>query len=305
LIFYLEEPHFRLKLPGRGRLPESTLIETILPGALAVAPPSFTFKLGTSVLVEGTYSPHIHIPWHRHSVTHCTYVLDGGYWETCAGSKLHLESGDLRFHPKGEVHCDVIGREGARCLNIEFFSSDALAPALEALHRRVQDFSNTLQCAARSELTSHLAVEFCGVAQRSPERIQTATRLQRIVDEFLWKIVRRHLPPWLNKCIEEITKRAPVAPSLNELAKLAQLHPTHVVRSFGWHLGQTPGEYVRARRVSRACDFLATDKWALVDVALASGFYDQAHFGRVFRASLGTTPAKFRNECKGRIGGKC
>jgi AraC family transcriptional regulator len=269
-------------------------VRSVSSGSLATGILPSVYRLGMSNLVEGVYSPRLRIPWHRHQVAHCTYVLAGSYLEKRSQSRVFLQSGDLLFHPKREVHCDVIGDEGARCVNIEFIRGDALIPALEAISARVEQFSTKLQCAARIDFSEKVRADWTHGARRSPNQIDTIERFYGAVQDFLWMTIRKHIPLWLKKCIDELEKRAPLAPPLNELAALAQMHPTHVVRSFGRYLGQTPGQYIRARRVSLACKLLSKSTCALAEVALACGFYDQAHFGRVFCAFIGQTPGQFR-----------
>jgi AraC family transcriptional regulator len=280
-------------------------VKSVLSGTLAGSVPCILWRLSTSTLVQGTYSPRLRIPWHSHRITHCTYVLDGSYSEKGSEPEAFVQRGDLLFHPKGEVHCDVVGGEGAHCLNIEFVAGDPLVPALEAKNRRVSKFPMRLRHAARSELSRRLPTEWGITPERSSISIQTAGRLYAAIYEFLWMAVRADLPPWLKKCIDELAKKAPLAPSLRQLATLAELHPTHLVRSFGHHLGQTPGEYIRARRVSRACELLSKKTCGLAEVALACGFCDQAHFGRVFRVITGETPGQYRNRWRERNHGTC
>jgi transcriptional regulator GlxA family with amidase domain len=52
----------------------------------------------------------------------------------------------------------------------------------------------------------------------------------------------------------------------------------------------------RRRRVERAANLLRRTDRELVDVALASGFCDQSHMNRCFRAVLGRTPIAVRSE---------
>jgi AraC-like DNA-binding protein len=47
------------------------------------------------------------------------------------------------------------------------------------------------------------------------------------------------------------------------------------------------------RRLDRACEELARAR-SLADVALATGFADQAHLSRKFKAAFGLSPARYR-----------
>ena len=82
---------------------------------------------------------------------------------------------------------------------------------------------------------------------------------------------------------------------LADLAAVACLSPFHFHRAFRDLTGLTPHRFVQARRVERARALLATDM-ALAQVALATGFASQSHFGEVFKAHTGATPGAFRAE---------
>jgi AraC-like DNA-binding protein len=81
--------------------------------------------------------------------------------------------------------------------------------------------------------------------------------------------------------------------SLAELASLAGLHPHHLVRAFGARYGVPPHRYRRLLRIELAKQRLSRGD-PLSDVALATGFYDQSHFGRHFRRVVGTSPGRYR-----------
>jgi transcriptional regulator GlxA family with amidase domain len=53
-------------------------------------------------------------------------------------------------------------------------------------------------------------------------------------------------------------------------------------------------EHMQTARITRACAMLRTTRASIVDVALRVGFFDQAHFTRVFRRVMGDTPARYR-----------
>lgn len=261
--------------------------------------------MGLTLLVQGEYSSRQCIPAHRHGVAHCTYVYDGSYLEARSGQQELAQKGDLRFHPRGEVHSDVICCGGARCLNIEFLPGDALSPALEALNRRVSDFAAVLERNARTNFNWSLPDDLRNAHAPHFVRAEAARTFQALVETFLWAQIQKHLPPWLSRCVRKLGEKAPQATSLNDLAELGNVHPTHVVRAFRSYLGQTPGQYVRSRRVKLACELLAKSTSPLANITFACGFYDQAHFSHVFRALTGKTPGQFRTEHQIGRCGKC
>ncbi|MFJ6580911.1 AraC family transcriptional regulator [Streptomyces sp. NPDC091368] len=80
--------------------------------------------------------------------------------------------------------------------------------------------------------------------------------------------------------------------TLDEAALLLHAHPAHLVRAFSGAFGIAPHQYLTARRIDRARRLLL-DGRAPVDVAAATGFYDQSHLNRSFKRIVGTTPGRF------------
>ncbi|PAU55050.1 helix-turn-helix transcriptional regulator [Pseudomonas indica] len=80
---------------------------------------------------------------------------------------------------------------------------------------------------------------------------------------------------------------------LEQLAALVQRHPRHLIDAFRRAYGVPPHTYLLQRRVREAKRRLLQGE-PLLDVALALGFYDQAHFSGTFKRFTGVTPGHFR-----------
>jgi AraC-like DNA-binding protein len=78
-----------------------------------------------------------------------------------------------------------------------------------------------------------------------------------------------------------------------ELESLTGLTRYDLARQFRMVLGTTPHRYLLMRRLELARE-LIHDGRPLVEVALDTGFADQAHFTRAFRSAFGLTPARYR-----------
>lgn len=81
--------------------------------------------------------------------------------------------------------------------------------------------------------------------------------------------------------------------SLAEMARRCGLPRHHLIRAFRRETGLTPHAYLVDIRVRRARDRLRRGEMP-GDVAAATGFCDQAHLTRAFKARLGVTPGAFR-----------
>ncbi|MBF4799286.1 AraC family transcriptional regulator [Aeromonas hydrophila] len=83
--------------------------------------------------------------------------------------------------------------------------------------------------------------------------------------------------------------------TLAQLSTVAGLTPSHFVRSFSRHYGMTPHAYLLDQRIRHARTLLKRGE-PLAEVALASGFADQAHFQRQFKRRVAATPGHYRTQ---------
>lgn len=80
--------------------------------------------------------------------------------------------------------------------------------------------------------------------------------------------------------------------TLDEATVLVRAHRAHLVRAFSTAYGIAPHQYLTARRVDLARRLLL-DGRPPGEVAVAAGFYDQAHLTRHFRKLVGVTPGRY------------
>lgn len=89
-------------------------------------------------------------------------------------------------------------------------------------------------------------------------------------------------------------------PSLPALARYAGLSRTAFSQTFNRELGVTLPEYVARLRVEKAKRLLSGTTMPMTELALETGFYDSAHFSRVFRQQVGVSPGEYRKKSTGK-----
>ena len=85
----------------------------------------------------------------------------------------------------------------------------------------------------------------------------------------------------------------------SELEAITGLTRYDLTRQFHTAFGTSPYRYSLMRRLARALVQLREDD-SLADVALATGFADQPHLTRMFKAAFGLTPAQYRGLLEGK-----
>lgn len=84
--------------------------------------------------------------------------------------------------------------------------------------------------------------------------------------------------------------------SLETMAQEVGISPLYLPRAFKAAIGQSPHQYVLARRIERARVLLRDTDLPIVDVALSSGFSSQSHLSNWFVRMVGVSPAAYRKE---------
>jgi AraC-like DNA-binding protein len=140
----------------------------------------------------------------------------------------------------------------------------------------------------------------CRLSEVSPllDRTLAAITLQmtdeRLSIESLWTALHRHV----GRSCDELMERAALRltsyqdGSITALAKEIGVSRRHLSRRFVAKIGWTPEEFRRLARFSAASAIAATapvEKWS--DIALATGYFDQAHFVRDFKSFVSLTPS--------------
>ena len=82
--------------------------------------------------------------------------------------------------------------------------------------------------------------------------------------------------------------------SLEQIAAVAGVSPTHVKTLFRKAMGTPVHQYVIQRRVERAKTLLMQDRLTITEIALAAGFAHQSHMARHMRRMLGASPRAIR-----------
>jgi AraC-like DNA-binding protein len=162
---------------------------------------------------------------------------------------------------------------GDVCFSELFVRNVLLTQTLLSLHRSLE------QSGTKLELESKMLSAFAEVA-----RHHTKVRLKNRNLKAEHHKVRRAKEFLIENHQRVIT--------LNELARIAEFTPYHLLRTFRSTVGLTPHDFLIQIRVERAKRLLRLGH-TISDIAADTGFVDQAHFTRRFKAIVGVTPGQY------------
>lgn len=164
---------------------------------------------------------------------------------------------------------------------IDFFGRDEILwpiclTCAELLAARVP--GKSARVAALTQLmAAHVVEKYTKIAtEKAAQRGGLPIHLLRRVEDYIGE----HLD-------EEI--------SVERLAELVELSPSHFAHVFKETTGMTPLQFVTRQRITRAQQLIRETSRSLIDVGLEVGYMSPSHFAQVFRRVVGVTPTEFRD----------
>jgi AraC-like DNA-binding protein len=209
------------------------------------------------------HPPRQHLPRHPHGRGFAAVVLSGGYVEAGDTGRHLVAPGEVLLHRPWESHLDRIDRRGAEVLVLPIAAND-LAPAAG----RVRDPDAIVRLA---------------------ERDRQAAAQQLLAELTPKPACAGDWPDLLALAI-----CADPSLSLSAWAAAWSLHAGSLSRGFRQVFGLTPVGYRLAQRTRRAIDAVLRTGAPLSQIALDSGFADQAHMSRAIGRLAQATPTALR-----------
>jgi AraC-like DNA-binding protein len=243
------------------------------------------------ILTEAYFPTQAVLPVHCHENRFFRLIVAGISTDRSGGKEFLGQAATMVYHAAAESHANLWHRAG-RSFVIEL-PSDATDRVGEE-STRVLERGQTFPSGPAVQAALRVYREFQHMDAVSPLALEGLTlELLAVTCRSAAPREPPGPPAWLRRA-RELLDDCPTQPlGLAAVAAVAGVHPGHLARAFRRHYRCTPGEYLRQRRVERACQLLRGDT-PLAEIALATGFADQSHFSAVFKRHTGLTPAGYR-----------
>jgi len=242
---------------------------------------------------EAAHRPALRIAQHEHDLVKICIVLEGAFVERNGADLRSLRPNDVLVRASRRLHINQYGGNGARSLLLELPPDH---PSIAAL-RRFETSAVPREPVARA--AAELARAF---HDRGHDRVKsTRTAMRSLVAAVVASGTLRARPSWLDAIRERLDERFAEPLALEDLARMANVHPVHVSQAFHAHFGQSLTAYLRALRVFHATELL----WSGADItaaAMACGFCDQSHLTHAFQRERQMAPGQYRAAMVGSAG---
>ena len=225
------------------------------------------------------------------------YVTKGTGWIEVNGKRYGIKPGSYCLLPAGfEQSCGVPGTEPVEAYWVQFDANLGEAELVgmlklpvcvdvggnpdivrlfEAMVESFNDSSITSVLRTKAALFEALAcfLEQCRVDEKALDNIDSYVKLGKVLD-----YIDHHLADNL---------------TLEELAKIAYLHPNYFVSLFKNMVGQPPIHYVNMQRLEKAKRLLEETDIPISGVAAAVGMQNH-YLSRMFKQHTGISPTRYR-----------
>lgn len=205
---------------------------------------------------------------HMHAEPYAALVLAGGYEEAGDNGRFRVQAGDVLFHDGFEAHRNLLGRKGARVLNLRLSGNEGLVGMA-----RLADADTIARLAERD--------------RRAALDLLLAQARRRDAIHHDWP--------------DELAGQLLHSPGLRlgEWGAERGLSPWTLTRGFTQIYGVAPETFRARARARRAWKWIRTTHLPLAAIAARLGFADQAHMTRGVRQLTGLTPQAWRASANG------
>jgi AraC family transcriptional regulator len=228
---------------------------------------------------------------HRHESAHIVCVLTGGYLTSFRHRERVAPLGSLVFVPADTTHEDHFQSLDARTLNISI-SKWQIDQARECV--RLPEVQSDFRYAEVNLIAHRLEAE-CRFWNSTSALMAEGLCLELLGAMGKQSESNGRVPPrWLIRVRELLHDRFRDSFSVSAIAKEADVHPIHLIRTFRKFFSATPGDYVRDLRLEAAASLLNSRDLSIAEVAVECGFSDQSQLSKYFKRKFGLTPGEFR-----------
>ncbi len=204
--------------------------------------------------------------WSLNAGRYMCLFIQTAFMSKVAGEAFHLDTDQINL--KGVCN----------------FRNEPLQHICLALHNELF----TPECGNKiyvNSLATALAVLLLRHHSSVTESLPDATVTTRGLLTWQWRRVTEHIRAHLDGDL-----------SLSELAKVSGMSVYHFARLFKDRSGLSPHQYVMEQRMNQAKQLLGDKRKTILEVCLAVGFLNPAHFTTVFHKLVGITPKAYRDK---------
>ncbi|MGH7568203.1 MAG: helix-turn-helix domain-containing protein [Gemmatimonadales bacterium] len=250
-------------------------------------------------MTEAWFPPGAVLEPHTHDRMIFAVMLEGSFHTLIAHRRLECIANTVWTEPLAERHANRVGSAGARVLVVQ------PQPDRGELFGAFQRLLEEVHCVTDPQIAldgRRVLTEMDLRDSVSPAAIEALALGMMVVAERRSRSEPRGAgpPPWLCRARDLLHEQFRTRLDLSEIARVADVTPSHLCQAFRRYFGTTLGEYVRRLRVVWAAERLIAGAEPVAAIAAAAGYADQSHLTREFKRAFGLGPAEYRRKGRAR-----
>lgn len=219
------------------------------------------------------------------------YVIDGNCVIEIQGKKHRGEKGTLFFIPAGTKHSYYHD-------NDNFVTKHWIHFTFEANSKdpfKGMELPVSVTVDQPKVMEKNFKTAYCRADTMYELLIQQA-KIMEIISDFLRLAgcEEKDSADPLQEVMEFIKEHVQENVTVEQLADIMHLHPNYFIRMFKQLTGMPPMKYITLSKMERAKSLLERTDTPVGDISASLGYKDPAHFTKVFKASCGYSPRRFR-----------
>lgn len=281
-----------------------------------------------AAFINSAPATNYHSQFHSHDFHEVMLVLAGSGMHAVNGFEMPLQARDMVLVRPQDYHAIVTrGNQGLQFINIAWRSSlwrefTAFAGFSETA-KRWEDATSSVAIRVPRESFAACRGGFDQILSAfhwsNSSNTHNASQTSRLELASFWAMVISHLagidhtaeisqdeiategqavrsqswPNWLREACHAM-RGDNLQLGLPCFIELAGVTPEHLGRTLRAYSGQTPTEWINARRLQQAALLLTTTPNSVSDIAFDCGFSNVSYFHRLFRQRYGESPRSYR-----------
>ena len=242
-----------------------------------------------------SFAPHFHNTYALGVIEHGINVFD------YRGAKRIASAGEIMILNPAEVHTgEAADKREGWSVRMLFVDPKLLKQVREEITGKASDTAFFPAAVIRDDSTARRILQL----HRALENSTSALKSECLLLMVLMQLLTAHADSRINRrkignetlavarAREFLLAHARENVTLDQLARVANLSPYHLLRVFREETGLPPHAYQTQIRIDQAKQLLRRD-FTISETAQVTGFFDQAHFSKQFKRYVGITPGRF------------
>lgn len=231
----------------------------------------------------------------QHILIYCT---DGAGWADIGNKKISINRGEYLIIPQNLKH--KYGADDTHPWSIFWvhFKGNTAGDFVRTLLKAKEGFSGSVSFSPDRIKLFNTMYNTLETGYSMDNLVYVNLFLNSYLASFcyphLFNVPEKREPEGIDAVVKYMQENIQKSLSLNDLAQLIHVSPSHFSALFKRKTGYSPVEYFTHLKIQKACQFLEFTDTHVKELSYDLGFNDPFYFSRLFSKYMGVSPLEYR-----------